>query len=324
MGLAFDTRRGTDELLERDEQLAMLTEALNETRLGHGRVVLIGGEAGAGKTSLVRAFCRRLDGDVRVLVGACDALSTPRPLGPLLDVATECDALAATLDVAAPPTAVFAALHDELAQQPTVLVLEDLHWGDEATFDVLRLLARRIDMPALVVATYRDDGLHRDHPLRVLAGDLATAPAVDRLALGPLSPDAVTQLAVGHAIDPADLYARTGGNPFFVAQVLAAGGTGVPATVRDAVLARAAALPDQALEVLETVALALPRAEPWLLEAVAGDAVAHLDACIATGLIIGRRRCRRLPPRARPCGGRGRDGADTPDRAATAHPRGAP
>jgi DNA-binding CsgD family transcriptional regulator len=168
-----------------------------------------------------------------------------------------------------------------------VLVLEDLHWGDEATFDVLRLLARRIDLPALVLATYRDDGLHRDHALRVLAGDLATANAVDRLELEPLSPDAVGQLALGHAIDPVDLHARTGGNPFFVSQVLATGGTGVPATVRDAVLARAAGLSGRALEVLETVALALPRAEPWLLEAVAGDRLAHLDECIATGLIVG-------------------------------------
>ena len=116
----------------------------------------------------------------------------------------------------------FAALRDELAEQPTVLVIEDLHWGDEATFDVLRLLARRMDVPALVVATYRDDGLHRDHPMRVLLGDLATATAVERLALEPLSAAAVGQLAVGYEVDPADLYARTGGNPFFVAQVLAA------------------------------------------------------------------------------------------------------
>src|SRR6476619_4074326 len=93
MGLAFDTRRGADELLERDEALATLAEALNEARLGQGRVVLVGGEAGAGKTTLVRDFCRRFDEDVRVLAGACDALSTPRPLGPLLDVASECDAL---------------------------------------------------------------------------------------------------------------------------------------------------------------------------------------------------------------------------------------
>ena len=187
MGLAFDTRHGTDELLERDDALALLSEALNEARLGSGRVVLVGGEAGAGKTTLVRAFCARLEPHTRVLAGACDALSTPRPLGPLLDVATECDALADVLGAAVQPSEVFAVLRNELAEQPTVLVVEDLHWGDEATFDVLRLLCRRMDVPSLVIGTYRDDGLHRDHPMRVLLGDLATAADVERLALEPLS-----------------------------------------------------------------------------------------------------------------------------------------
>ena len=184
MGLAFDTRHGTDELLERDDALALLSEALNEARLGLGRVVLVGGEAGAGKTTLVRAFCARLEPQTRVLAGACDALSTPRPLGPLLDVATECDALADVLGAAVQPSEVFAVLRNELAEQPTVLVVEDLHWGDEATFDVLRLLCRRMDVPSLVIGTYRDDGLHRDHPMRVLLGDLATAAAVERLDAG--------------------------------------------------------------------------------------------------------------------------------------------
>lgn len=276
--------RPTD-LLERGEALATLTEALNEARLGQGRVVLVGGEAGAGKTTLVRAFCGRLDPDTRVLVGACDPLSTPRPLGPLHDVAGDCAALAVGLADDTQPSEVFALLHEELVGQPTVLVLEDLHWGDEATLDVLRLLARRLDVPALVVCTYRNDGLRRDHPLRVLAGDLATVGAVGRLSLEPLSPAAVAQLALGHAIDPADLYERTGGNPFFVAQILAAGGAGVPPTVRDAVLARAAGLPTDALEVMEVVALTLPRADSLLLETVLEDAVAQVEACVGTGLV---------------------------------------
>ncbi len=192
MGLAFDTRVGTDELLERDDALAQLAETLNEARLGLGKVVLIGGEAGAGKTSLVGAFCARLESrGTRVLAGACDPLSTPRPLGPLLDVATECDALADVLGAAVQPSEVFAVLRDELAEQPTVLVIEDLHWGDEATFDVLRLLSRRMDVPSIVIGTYRDDALHRDHPMRVLLGDLATAATVERMELGPLSAAAV-------------------------------------------------------------------------------------------------------------------------------------
>ena len=217
MGLAFDTRHGTDELLERDDALALLSEALNEARLGSG-----GSSSSAARPAPARPrssvpSAHGSSRDTRVLAGACDALSTPRPLGPLLDVATECDALADVLGAAVQPSEVFAVLRDELAEQPTVLVVEDLHWGDEATFDVLRLLSRRMDVPSLVIGTYRDDGLHRDHPMRVLLGDLATAAAVDRLALEPLSAAAVGQLAVGYEVDPTDLYARTGGNPFFVA-----------------------------------------------------------------------------------------------------------
>jgi predicted ATPase len=286
MGLAFDTRHGTDELLERDDALALLSEALNEARLGFGRVVLVGGEAGAGKTTLVRAFCARLDAHTRVLAGACDALSTPRPLGPLFDVATECEALADTLHAAVQPSEVFTVLRDELAEPPTVLVIEDLHWGDEATFDVLRLLCRRMDVPSLVIGTYRDDGLHRDHPMRVLLGDLATATAVGRLSLEPLSRDAVAELALGHDVDLHKLYTLTGGNPFFVSQVLAAPGAGVPPTVRDAVLARASGLSNDALDVLEAISLAVPRAEAWLLDAVAGDRRHDLDDCLATGLVV--------------------------------------
>jgi DNA-binding CsgD family transcriptional regulator len=119
----------------------------------------------------------------------------------------------------------------------------------------------------------------------MLLGDLATAPAVGRISLAPLSRGAVAQLALGHDVDVHDLYARTGGNPFFVTELLASGDETLPPSARDAVLARAAGLSDDALEVLETVALAVPRAEPWLLEAVAGDRAVRVDDCIAIGLV---------------------------------------
>ena len=141
----------------------------------------------------------------------------------------------------AKPYEVATALMHELGRRAsTVLVLEDVHWADEATLDVIRLLGRKVEgVPALVLVSYRDE-LDRVHPLRVLTGELSTSPVVRRLRVDPLSPDAVARLAAPHGVDAEVLYRRTGGNPFFVTEVLAAGGTGVPSSVRDAVLARAA------------------------------------------------------------------------------------
>lgn len=274
-------------LLEREDALAALSETFGETSIGRGRMVFVTGEAGVGKTALLRAFCQGLGGSSRVLAGACDALATPRPLGPLLDVATVTGgALSDLVQLGAPPTDVYAALRDELAGASAVVVLEDLHWADEATLDVLRLLARRIEgLPALVLATYRDDALDRTHPVRVLAGDLATVPFVGRIVLEPLSASAVAELAAGHAIDPAALHTRTGGNPFFVVQALEAGATEMPATVRDAVLSRLAGLCPEATALVELAAIAPPRVEPWLLEALAAGTADRLDECIATGVL---------------------------------------
>ena len=140
-----------------------------------GRLILVGGEAGVGKTALVRAFAEDRD----VLWGACDPLHTPRPLGPLLDIGLR----------ESSPAALAAALLDKLREAPgTVLVLEDVHWADEGTLDVLRLLGRRMDgVPGLAVVTFRDD---ESAALRVVLGELATAIGVERITLPPLSPDA--------------------------------------------------------------------------------------------------------------------------------------
>src|SRR5205823_10252520 len=129
------------------------------------------------------------------------------------------------------------------ARAPTVFVLEDAHWADEATLDVLRLLARRLEtVPALIVASYRDDELDRSHPLRIMMGELATSHTIERMKLAALSPDAVAQLAEPHGVDAEQLYSKTGGNPFFVVEALASRSEEIPDTVRDAVLARAARL----------------------------------------------------------------------------------
>ncbi len=276
------------ELLERGELLAALDHDLVEASRGTGRLVLLAGEAGAGKTVLVRRFCERNAG-AGALWGACDPLFTPRPLGPLLDIAERADGrLEEAIRSRAGAHELAAALlglADE--QPPAIVVLEDVHWADEATLDLLRLLARRVERSAaLVLATYREDELERTHPLRIVLGELATRDAVTRLSIPPLSPAAVAELAAAASVDAEELYRQTGGNPFFVTEVLAAGGDGASSTtIRDAVLARAARLGDEGRALLDAVAITPPRAELWLLDEVAGDCVDALEECLASGML---------------------------------------
>ena len=180
-----------------------------------------------------------------------------------------------------------APLAEELnARAPCVFVLEDIHWADEATLDVLRLLVRRIErIPALAVASYRDDGLELAYPLRIVLGELATSRSISRLRLTGLSPSAVAELARPYGADPDELYDKSGGNPFFVVEALAAGVDAIPETVRDAVLARAARLTPAGRAVLEAVSVVPPQAELWLLGAIAGEPVEGLDECLAAGML---------------------------------------
>jgi DNA-binding CsgD family transcriptional regulator/tetratricopeptide (TPR) repeat protein len=277
-------------LLERETFLEALWDAVHDVDDGAGRLVLIAGEAGVGKTALVRRFCAEVTGSRRVLEGACDVLFTPRPFAPLADVAVATGGpLAELIERDARPHEVLAALVDELRREPAVLVLEDLHWADEATLDVLRLLGRRIEgTEALVVATLRDDELHAGHPLRTVVGGLAAAPGVARHYLPPLTLDAVRELAAAHDVDTAELFERTGGNPFFVTEVLAAGEREVPKTVRDAVLARASRLRPEARRLLDAVSVVPSHAELELLEALSGPEVEHLDDCLASGMLVVR------------------------------------
>jgi ATP/maltotriose-dependent transcriptional regulator MalT len=277
-------------LLERSEQLAVLEACFEEVRNGAvGSLVLLRGEAGIGKTALARQFCDYRSPPSLVLWGASEPLFTPRPLAPFAEIAQLTGRkLEEIVEDGGTPYEVLGALGDEAARgRPTVVVLEDLHWADEATLDVLRLLGRRIDaFPGLVVATYRDDELDQIPRLRIVLGELARIPGVRRVELACLSPSAVAELAAPYEVDGAALYRRTGGNPFFVSEVLAVGTDELPETVRDAVLARAAALDDTARMLLEALAVVPATAELGLLRAIAGDAIDALDQCLSCGIVV--------------------------------------
>ncbi len=281
MGTAVET-----DLLERAPGLAELGQRLEESRK-IGRLVLVGGEAGVGKTTLLRRFCV-LHRDTRALWGVCDPLFTPRPLGPLHDIAEQSEGgLAEALAQEAKPHEVVAVLLRMLRSlRQSIIILEDIHWADEATLDVLRMVARRVEsVPALCVASYRDDELDRYHPLRTVLGELATLPAVSRLRLLPLSPASVEVLARPYRLDADELYRKTGGNPFYITEVLSAGGAEVPPTVRDAVHARVARLDPAAQRLLEYVAIVPARVELSLLETLAGDAIGGLEMCLSSGML---------------------------------------
>ena len=266
------------ELIERGTYLAALGEHLGSAVAGHGRLVLVGGEAGVGKTSLVRAFTEEQAGNARVAWGACDGLFTPEPLGPLHELQ-----LTDALGDDRPRREVFAAALEELGSRTTIAVVEDVHWADEATLDFLRHIGRRLDgVTALVIATYRDDEVGPTHPLRSVLGDVELA---RRIALPPLTEEGVRALAQGSDVDPGELYRLTGGNPFYVTEVLAAGGSGVPPSVRDAVLARAARLEAAARQVLDAAAVVGMETSVPLLEEVLGEPPSGLDDCLASGVL---------------------------------------
>jgi DNA-binding CsgD family transcriptional regulator/tetratricopeptide (TPR) repeat protein len=256
------------ELLERNGALAVLDDAYAAASAdAGGRLVLVLGEPGIGKTALVRAFLERLDPEARALVGACDDLTIPRPLGPLRDVAAGLSpGLAAALADGAPPHEVHTMLVDELAhgREPTVLVVEDVHWADDATIDALVVVGRRIrSLRALVVVTCRDgevpEGVHGAVDV-IRSGDLTF------LELEPLSRAAVAALA-GDAAD--DVYTATGGNPFFVNELLASpAGESLPPTVASAVLGRASRLDDDGRRLIELVSLTPSRMPASMLDAL--------------------------------------------------------
>jgi DNA-binding CsgD family transcriptional regulator/tetratricopeptide (TPR) repeat protein len=275
------------ELLEREAHLATLASALEQAAQG-GSIALVAGEAGIGKTALVDQFVREHQASTKVLAGVCDALFAPRPLGPLYDIALQLGGrLLKLINSQADRLAIFTAFLQILqaSSAPAIILIEDIHWADESTLDLLKFLGRRIQRTrSLLIATYRDDEVGSQHPLWFLLGDLPAQYTV-RLHLSPLSEGAVAQLAREAGRDATGVYHVTGGNPFFVTEVLAGESAHIPPSVRQAVLGRAARLTAPARELLDLASVVPTRAERWLLEAILGVSVDALEDCAASGLV---------------------------------------
>ena len=274
-------------VLERDTFLDSLLEYAGEAAAGASRLVFLAGEAGVGKTTLLELLRQKLP-EARWVGGACDGSFTPEPLGPLFDIAPRIGgALAGACDEGAPRDRLFRLVLDALAPPApvTVVVIEDAHFTDEATADLIRFLGRRMgDSRTLLLVSYRDEGLGAKHPLRLTLGDLASERSLRRMTLPPLSPVAVRELAAGTGIESDDLYALTGGNPFFVNEVLGIKEAALPVSARDAVLARVARLSPAARATLDAVAV-LAEGDPALVAAVA-ESSEGVDECVDNGVLV--------------------------------------
>jgi DNA-binding CsgD family transcriptional regulator/tetratricopeptide (TPR) repeat protein len=275
-------------LIERESQLAALHQYADEASHAQGRLVLVSGEAGIGKSALLEDFAEQ-SADARWLWAGCDGLFTPAALGPLLDIAAQLGGeLLRLCHADAKRHQLYSALLGQLSdlETLTVIAIEDIHWADEATLDLLSYLGRRIQhLPVLLLVTYRDDALVANDPLRLTLGGLASQRATRRLGLPPLSAAGVATLVHGTEIDATELHRLTAGNPFFVTEVLQTGNDGLPASVRDAVLARTGTLGTPAREALDTAALIGSRMQSELLMSLIDNPLVT-DELISHGLLI--------------------------------------
>ncbi len=277
------------ELLERESNLRELGDLLDDATHRHGRILFLGGEAGVGKTSLIETFCGQVEHEVEAIRSSCDALSTP---GPLSSVRPHASALGIDFHPHLRESQfrddLFHAMFDALDRRsdPVLMVGEDAHWSDDASLDLIRYIGRRVErLPLLLIVTYRDDEIGPNHPLQRVLGDLATAPGYRRLSLHPLSADAVRRLSGDSGLDPIELHRQTGGNPFYITEVLATGGDSVPATISDAVLARASRLTPPARDVLNTAAVIGARIDGDMLLGMVGPALDEIEECVNSGLL---------------------------------------
>lgn len=274
-------------LVERERQLEALEGAFAEP--SSGAVVLVSGEAGHGKTSLIRAFLDDLDHRYRILISACEPLDIPAAFGPLFDLIDELpDELRQDVRHGLGRMPVYAGMLDMIKNDRVVLVLEDLHWADEATLGLARYLGRRVAATdSVLIITYRSEELDINPRLRLVVADLG--PAAVRIDVPALSVDGVRQLVSRSVVDPEKLYEATLGNPFFIEELLRYPGLDVPPSVQNAVLANAEQLPDETLELLRLVSLNPDGLSRDTLAELGDGSGAHSDLAFQRRLLVSSR-----------------------------------
>ncbi len=278
-----------DELLERDQELEALRRSFEAAKNGSGSTVMVSGTAGVGKTSLVKAFVSSLEDDEtpQLLWGGCDDLIAPRPFGPFLDMVHATGLLPDELAASPNREDLLVNLQGILDRpsRPAVVVIEDAHWADDASVDVMRYLARRIEsLHALMIVTSRDGEGGGSHAVRgLLTGSSSSAPL--RLDLGPLSPEAVATMGRGSSIDAKHLHEVSGGNPLLVSRLLTVNPDEAARMARETLMSRTEHLSVDGRAALQALSVLPDGADPSLARTLFADRPQALHEAETTGLL---------------------------------------
>lgn len=276
-------------LIERDGQLQELVSKYHQTEYGVGHCIFISGEAGIGKTSLVNQFCNDMEAIANILRGTCDALFTPRPLAPLYDILAQMEQdFPNSISDFADRTAFFARIFTDLKKQAKVaiIIFEDIHWADEATLDFIKFLARRItQIPCLFLLTYRDNEIQLNHPLRNVLGQL-TSGSYTRIKLQPLSRQAVMKMAIEKKYSGEDVFNITGGNPFYVSEVLSNYSLGVPENIKDSILSAYNRTEEVSKQVWELLSVIPSAFEIKYLERIEPAFTSSIESCLQHQILL--------------------------------------
>jgi DNA-binding CsgD family transcriptional regulator/predicted ATPase len=279
------------ELIERDEFLVSLETAFQHLKTGEGHCIFVSGEAGIGKTSLVNAFCKKVKNRCNIYKGTCDALFAPRPLAPVYDILLQIrgDFLPGDNNIT-DRTTFFIKIFYELKSQheASLIIFEDIHWADEATLDFIKFLARRItQLCCLFILTCRDNEIHSNHPLRNVLGHL-NPDALTRMQLFPLSKQAVEKMAAGKEYKGEDVYNISGGNPFYVKEILASYSPGVPDNIKDSILSVYNRLDEKTRQLWQILSVLPTGFEIKYLQKMDSEYITPIQNCLDLKIMIAK------------------------------------
>ncbi len=271
-------------LLERDHVLAEIDTLAQAAAEGAGKVVFVIGEAGIGKTSVLRAARERTDAVLRPVWTACEDVSSPEALTVLRELPEIDGDLLNNAHDGGSRLSLFRDTLERLSQTPTILFVEDLHWADDGSIDFIRYAGRRIEgLPLLLVISSRNEEQSARSRIVRAAGDLPPSSRC-RFDLDRLSSMAVGQLAAAQGKIGSSIHEMTDGNPLLVTELLANSGSRTH-TIDELVVGRASLLPNEARAFLDYCSIIPRRVSIEQIEA-SGASDEHVQTCIDCGLLL--------------------------------------